>query len=69
MEGGRDYQKEEEIKDVVGDIRSWRRNMESGMTVLLCLGWHNKEGELMPEQVRLQLPRLQTSAASANLFP
>lgn len=51
---------------VIGDIRT-SMNTESGVTVPLCLGWHSKEGDLMPEQVRLRLPRLQTSAATAHL--
>lgn len=35
----------------------------------LCLRWQNTEAGLMLEQVRLWLPGLQTSAASAHLFP
>lgn len=54
---------ENEENHVIGDIRT-SMNMESGVTVLL---WHSKEGDLMPEQVRLRLPRLQTSAATAHL--
>ncbi|TNN58205.1 hypothetical protein EYF80_031565 [Liparis tanakae] len=43
--------------------------MESEMTALSCLERHNEEGGRAPEQVRLRLPRLQTSAATAHPFP
>lgn len=47
----------------------YRRKVMCRMTMRLCLRWQNTEAGLMLEQVRLWLPGLQTSAASAHLFP
>lgn len=37
--------------------------------LFFCLRWHIKEKEMTPKQVRLELSRLQISAATPPLFP